>query len=72
MVKPTNPTLVQLFETPLVPDASHDIYSVTLNFSIPKGSDIEQLLADMMTGKFASTQPPFVPGTSITDVTKIG
>ena len=71
MAKPTNSTLVNLYGAELAPDAAHDLYVITTQLMVPKGTDFEAFLASMMTGNASQTAIEMVKS-SITDVTKVG
>ncbi len=75
MAKPTNPILVANFGENLVAkkDANHELWAVTSHILVPKGTNMEQLMADMMTGKFADDPSKLqTVATAVADVTKLG
>ena len=75
MAKPTHPTLATVYGKNLVPmvDGTHELWSVTNHMLVPKGSNMEQILSDMMTGKYQADPTKFEKiEVAVTDVTKLG
>ena len=74
MAKPVNPILVELFGRDLttLDTPATDVYVVTNQIMVPAGTDFEQLMADMMTGKFANDPAVLqTVATSVVDITKV-
>ena len=70
MAKPTHPVLVELFsnDLPKMANDSTEVWQVTMQFLTPKGQNIEQVVADISTGKWQNNIPLNL---SYTDITKV-
>ena len=70
MTKPTHPILVEMFSSDLVAqvDSSSEVWQVTMNVLLPKGTNIEQVMAEVSTGKWQNNVPLNM---AYTDITKI-
>ena len=70
MAKPTHPVLVELYsnDLPKMSNESTEVWQVTMQFMIPKGQNVEQIVADISTGKWQNNIPL---GLAYTDVTKV-
>ena len=72
MAKPTHPVLVAEHSTDLttVKTAEHDVWAVTFQIMVKKGTNAEQIVADVVSGKAPSISPNAVRG-SVMDITKV-
>ena len=72
MAKPTHPVLVAEHSTDLttVKTAEHDVYAVTFHLLVKKGSNAEQLIADVLSGRAPSVSPNVARG-SVIDITHV-
>ncbi len=70
MVKPTHPVLAGQFGTNLESQVneSTEVWQVTMKVLVPKGTNIEQVMADVSTGKWQNNIPLSM---AYTDVTKV-
>jgi len=70
MAKPTHPVLVELFsnDLPKMSNESTEVWQVTMQFMIPKGTNVEQLMTDISTGKWQNNAPLSL---SYTDISKV-
>ena len=70
MAKPTHPVLVELYsnDLPKMSNESTEVWQVTMQFMLPKGQNVEQIVADISTGKWQNNIPLNL---SYTDISKL-
>ena len=70
MAKPTHPVLVELFSNDLTKASTEntEVWQATLQIMAPKGTNIEQMIADVCTGNYLNNIPA---GLSYIDITKV-
>ena len=70
MTKPTHPVLVEMFSANLEAQAneSTEVWQVTMKVLLPKGTNVEQVMADVSTGKWQNNIPLNL---AYTDITKV-
>ena len=70
MAKPTHPVLVELYsnDLPKMSNESTEVWQVTMQFMLPKGQNVEQIVADISTGKWQNNIPLNL---AYTDIVKI-
>lgn len=74
MAAPTNPVLTSVPAVDGMVDGNHELWSITSHMLVPKGANMEQILADMLQGKFQDGTLVFtdhVKGQKIVDITKL-
>lgn len=74
MAAPTNPVLTNVSSVDNLVDADHELWAITSHMLVPKGTNMEQVLADMLQGHFqdgSKVFTDFVTGQKIVDVTKL-
>ncbi len=70
MAKPTHPVLVELYsnDLPKMSNESAEVWQVTMQFMLPKGQNVEQIVADISTGKWQNHIPLNL---AYTDIVKV-
>ena len=70
MTKPTHPVLVEMFSANLEAQAneSTEVWQVTMKVLLPKGTNVEQVMSDVSTGKWQNNIPLNL---AYTDITKV-
>lgn len=74
MAVPTNQDLKNLPNVDSMVDANHELWAVSYHYLVPKGTDIEVFLADMVKGNFENGSKnlgDFLAGLKIVDITKL-
>lgn len=71
MATPTNAALIQGPNLDTMVDANHELWSVTSHFLVPKGTNLETLLAQLAEGKLDPNLDMSNFKNKVVDLTKI-